>query len=231
MRAKNRKTITVEVPQKKIVRVRKKAPRKWDFDFRGIRGRPPTEMEMDQLTGKLRVSRFHGEKAAFTSPEELQQRCDEYFESCFGPLIFKGNIIRDDDGNIQKVQQRPFTVSGLAYHLGIETSTFNRYCNGQMDDLGEEFQDKIFSKILEKARQRIEIFAEENLYNRDAQNGARFVLDTHFARTTQKEKAEILERMSNIELRKAELEMKKQVLGTDDEDSSLKITIVRKDEE
>lgn len=225
--------ITVEVPDKKIVRVKRKkdVPRRWLFDFRGIRSNPPSQLEIDRLTGRVRMKKSRGERAAFTSPEILQRDCDEYFESCYGPLIHKGRIVKDENGEIVKVQKRPFTVSGLAYHLGIETSTFNRYCNGQMDDLGAEFDDEMFSKILERARQRIEIFAEENLYNRDAQNGARFVLDAHFSRITQKEKAEIAERMNNIEMKRQELDLKKQALSiSDDEDNSIEIVITRKDE-
>ena len=225
------KRIMVEVPDKKIVRVKRKSNRRWLFDLRGIRSHPPNQLEIDRLTGKIKMKKFAGEHAAFTSPEALQLLCDEYFESCFGPLIVKGKTVRDNDGKIVKTQKRPFTVSGLAYHLGIETSTFNRYCNGQMDDLGAEYDDEIFSKILERARQRIEIFAEENLYNRDAQNGARFVLDAHFARVTQKEKAEIAEKYSNMEVKKQELELKKQALDIGaDEDNSLQVTIIRKEE-
>lgn len=223
--------ITVEVPDKKIVRVKRKRPRRWMFDFRGIRSCPPSQLEIDRLTGRIKMKKSRGERAAFTSPEMLQLECDEYFESCFGPLVYKGRVVRDSEGNIVKTQKRPFTVSGLAYHLGIETSTFNRYCNGQMDDFSAEYDDQIFSKILERARQRIEIFAEENLYNREAQNGARFVLDTHFSRVTQKERAEIAEKMNNIEIKKQEIDLKRQALSLgDEEDSSVEIIITRKED-
>lgn len=223
--------ITVEVPDKKIVRVKRKTDRRWLFDFRGIRANPPSQLDIDRLTGKVKMKKSRGERAAFTSPELLQMQCDEYFESCYGPLVYKGRLVRDDNGEIVKTQKRPFTVSGLAYHLGIETSTFNRYCNGQMDDLGAEYDDEIFSKILERSRQRIEIFAEESLYNRDSQNGARFVLDAHFSRVTQKEKAEIEEKKNNIELKKQELELKRQALSLgEDEDNSIEIVITRKED-
>lgn len=226
------KTISVKVPQKRLVRIKKKSSKLWIFDFRGIRSHPPTQLELMNLLGLRSVNRA-GEKPAFSSPESLQKEIDDYFMSCYAPVIDKnGRIVRDDKGEIVKFQKRPFTVSGLAYHLGICTATLNRYCDGRMDDLGEEDDNCLYSTILKRAKQKIECFAEESLYNRDSQPGARFVLDTHFRRVTQKEQAEIFEKRSNVKLKKKELELKQAMSDVDNsEDNNFTINIVRKERE
>lgn len=226
------KTIRVKVPAKRLVRFKQKRPRMWIFDFRGIRSHPPTQLELMNLTG-IRPVNKSGEKPAFSSPEVLQKEVDDYFMSCYAPVIDKnGRIVRDDDGEIVKIQKRPFTVSGLAYHIGVGTMTLNRYCDGRMDDLGEEDENMLFSVILKRAKQRIESFAEESLYNRDSQAGARFVLDTHFRRITQKEQAEIFEKHSNVKLKEKELELKQSMMDVDNsEDNNFTINIVRKGKE
>lgn len=225
------KVISVKVPAKRLVRIKCKRPRLWIFDFRGIRNRPPTQKELLNLLGQRTVKNA-GEKPAFSSPEILQRDVDEYFMSCYGPIVDKrGNLVRDEQGEIVKVQKKPFTVAGLAYHIGIATNTFNRYCSGRMDDLGQEDDNLLFSVILQRAKQRIEAFAEESLYSKDSQPGARFVLDSHFKRTTQKEQAEIFEKLKNIEIKQKELEIKRDMLGDDtDGDNTLTINIVRKEE-
>ncbi len=226
------KTIKINLPNKRLVRIKQKSSRLWIFDFRGIRNHPPTKFELDNIIGRRVVER-PGEKPAFSSPEVLQSEIDAYFMSCYAPVIDKnGRIVRDDNGEIVKVQKRPFTVSGLAYHIGVSTMTLNRYCDGRMDDLGEDDEDMLYSVILKRAKQRIELFAEESLYNRDSQPGARFVLDTHFKRVTQKERAEIFEKRSNVKLKRKELELKQAMSDIDNgDDNNLTINIVRKERE
>lgn len=225
------KTILVNVPQKRLVRIKQKCSRLWIFDFRGIRSHPPTKIELENLKGNRFVGR-PGEKPAFSSPETLQKEIDDYFMSCYAPVIDKsGRIVRDDNGEIVKFQKRPFTVSGLAYHLGVCTMTLNRYCDGRMDDLSEDDDNYLYSTILQRAKQRIECFAEESLYSKDSQPGARFVLDTHFKRVTQKERAEIFEKRSNVKLKRKELELKQAMSDIEDEDNNLVINIVRKERE
>lgn len=225
------KTISVKVPAKRLVRIKRKKPRLWIFDFRGIRNHPPTQKELQNLLG-LRHAGYYGEKPAFTSPEVLQKNVDEYFMSCYEPVVDRaGRLVRDDKGEIVKVQKRPFTVSGLAYHIGVSTDALNRYCRGVMDDLGEEDDNLLYSTILQRAKQRIEFFVEESLYSRDSQPGARFVLDSHFNRTTQKEKAEIFEKLKNIEMKQKEFELKKNMSEEDTGDGTLTINIVRKEKD
>jgi len=71
----------------------------------------------------------------------------------------------DSEGNASC--KRP-TLSGLAYHLDIDTETLRNY--GKKDD---------FFGIVKRARQRVEIALEERLYE-NAPTGAIFNLKCNF---------------------------------------------------
>lgn len=211
-------------------RWKQKRARLWLFDFRGIQGKKPTKQQLKKLK---KVNRsYHGQKPTFSSPEQLQMQIDQYFDSCYGPLIDwkKNEIVYDKDGNAVRVQVEPFTVNGLAYHLGVPTDTLDRITWGYMDDWEQTDEDKICSALLKKAKQKIARYAEKRLYDRDGVLGAKFVLDHHFRAVGQREAAEIMAIHKNLEYKQQELEMKKQMLDLEDEDNSFNITIVRKED-
>ena len=211
-------------------RYKQKRARLWLFDFRGIQGRKPSK----DMLRKMRqpYQSYRGNKPIFTSPEQLQLEIDQYFESCYGPLIDwkKNEVVYDKDGNTVRVQVKPFTVNGLAYWLGIPTETLDQITWGFQDDWNTTDEEKLYSAILKRAKQRIALYSEERLYDREGVVGAKFVLDHHFRAITNKEAAEIAAMNKNLEYKKQELEMKKQMLDLDDGDNSLNITIVRKDD-
>jgi len=68
------------------------------------------------------------------------------------------------------------------------------------------------------------------LYDRDGVVGAKFVLNHYFRMLERRDEAEINAIKKNLEYKAQELEMKKQMLDIDDEDGSLQITIVRKED-
>lgn len=222
--------IVVKVPRKRIQRIRhatdmhgNEIPRRYIIDFRAIR---TTRRDTRDYVKR----NFLGEKPAFSSPEELQRLVDEYFVSCEIPFMDKnGNIKEDKNGNPIYVQVKPYTVSGLALHLGIHTSTFGRYASGYFDEFEE--LDLRYSRILGKARQKIESYAESRLYDKDGYNGSRFVLDSKFGWRTGKEQAEIEDKRFNQYIRQQELEIKKQLMAMGEEDSNIEVRIVRKGEE
>lgn len=104
--------------------------------------------------------------------EEMQQKIDEYFESC------KGHIYLDDDG--RPVFDRngmpimidciPPTVTGLALALGLKSR--QAVLNYQERP---EFNDAIT-----RAKLRIEEYAERRLYDAGGNKGAIFSLRTNF---------------------------------------------------
>lgn len=212
-------------------RFKKQRARVWLFDFRGIQTSPPSKSQIQLLKRAHRS--YRGKKPAFSSPQQLQAEVDQYFESCYGPLIDwkKNELVYDKNGEIVKVQVEPFTVAGLAYYIGVPTEVLDKITWGWFDDLEDTTdEDELCSAILKRAKQRINLYAEKRLYDRDGVVGAKFVLDHHFKMIGQKESAEIEALRKQTEYKMQELEMKKQMLDMGDEDNSLQITIVRKDD-
>ena len=212
-------------------RFKKQRARVWLFDFRGIQTSPPSKSQIQLLKRAHRS--YRGKKPAFSSPQQLQAEVDQYFESCYGPLIDwkKNELVYDKNGEVVKVQVEPFTVAGLAYYIGVPTEVLDKITWGWFDDLEDTTdEDELCSAILKRAKQRINLYAEKRLYDREGVVGAKFVLDHHFKMIGQKESAEIEALRKQTEYKMQELEMKKQMLDMGDEDNSLQITIVRKDD-
>lgn len=228
------KQIRVTVPKREVKRVRKvmkNGPKLtptpvWLIDFRGIRSTNCVEKSKKKR-------RYSGQKSAFNSPEKLQREIDAYFESCYGFMFDKnGNLKYDKNGEPIRYQKKPFTISGLALSIGISTQTLNRYCIGTFDnDMDSDPNLGTYRKILVRAKQRIESYVESRLYDRDGTTGARFVLDSSFGWTTQKEASEIQEKQFNMWIREQEFELKQKLMTMGAESEALEIKIVRKGEE
>lgn len=220
--------VNKDVPWKPLVRwreVKGSYGRQIQLDLRGIRD------PHNPLNGHINPT--VGVKPKFVTPEQLKCMVDEYFESCNGPLLDKyGQIQYDKKGNIIKVQTKPYAVSGLALHLGITTQSLKGYRIGEIDTILQEMKadtdnEPTFAQVLFEAKQRIEAYAENRLYDRDGQGGARYVLDSAFGWTTKKEEAEIEKMRAESRLRRDEFELKKKLIDEGEEDSSLTINIVR----
>lgn len=114
-----------------------------------------------------------GRPLKYTSVEEMQKDIDEYFAYC-------------DENN------KPYTVSGLAYALGTNRQTLINY----------EAKDGFFDTI-KGAKARIEMFNEELLYNKDVSTtGVIFNLKNNYGwKDKQEIEAEVNSAVSiNIEL-------------------------------
>lgn len=107
-----------------------------------------------------------GRPLKFKSAKELQKKIDEYFESCFEERWSRDNKtgkwhpVYDRHGNIIRDQVRPFTITGLAVHLGTSRRTLLDY---------EEYGDE-FAHTIKQAKARIEAYTEQQLYNPEARN-------------------------------------------------------------
>jgi hypothetical protein len=179
------------------------------IDFRNV---PPRTSVLDDVSffshnrGGVNLGR-----RAFKSAEELQLRIDAYFFNC-------------------EENRMPFTLSGLARALEVRTSTLQCYGRGLRDDYGfDEDSDEQFSDIIYKARQKIEEFAETNLYSKFGFNGAKFVLDVSFGWVSGRDAWAIREVKNNIKVKNEELGIKKQLIDNEDT-SSITVNIVRKGE-
>lgn len=220
-----KKQIVIDVPKHPVVRYRFLDERTVVLDLRGIFS------PHSPFNGRLNPTK--GQKRRFMSPQHLQSMIDEYFESCNGPLLDRyGNLVYDKDGRLVKTQVEPWTVSGLALYLGISTNTLKQYKLGRIDSLLNEMRVDTddymtFSSVVLRARQKIEGYAEKRLYDKDGQYGARFVLDNAFGWLSKKEQTEIDKMVQESILKAKEFELKKDLLDSGEDDSSLTINIVR----
>ena len=109
-----------------------------------------------------------GRKPTFTSAEEMQEKIDAYFASCDPELLRDGDgtPMLNKNGEPVYVGGRPMTIQGLALALGFTSrqSLLNYKAK-------REFVDTVT-----RARLRVEQYAAERLFDRDAQRGAQFTL-------------------------------------------------------
>lgn len=113
-----------------------------------------------------------GRPRKYKTPKALQAAVDEYFKSC------EGELLKDDDGRVLLdkhrkpiyLNQKPLTVTGLAYYLGFAST----------QSLFDYAEDERFSAIISRAKLRIESYLEERLMDRDGQRGAQFNLQCNF---------------------------------------------------
>jgi len=220
--------IILDAPKHPVIRYSYEDDRHIVLDMRGIRN--PNKL----LQGLLN-SRAHEKR--LVSPEYLKTMIDEYFDSCNGPLIDKyGQPQYDRNGNLIRVQIRPWTLSGLALYLGLSTPALKRYEKSKIDTILDEMRIKTtdkqtFAMILAQAKQKVEMGAETRLYDSEGFRGAQFVLNNGFRWMTQKEQADIDRDRKQLELKLQEYELRKKLLDDGVDDSNLTINIVRREKE
>ena len=89
----------------------------------------------------------------FKTPEDLQILINEYFDT-------------------MHKNRKPYTISGLALWIGVTTQTLRRW--------ETNYGDTIYADIIKFAKQRVENYAEESLYDNKKVSGAKFVLENYF---------------------------------------------------
>ena len=99
-------------------------------------------------------------RCRYKTPEELEQKISEYILGC-------------------KAERRPLTISGLATYLGLTTTTLRRY---EKDYPGTEY-----AEIISIAKQMIETYTEEALFDSRSCSGAKFSLQNNFGWTEKQE--------------------------------------------
>lgn len=162
----------------------------------------------------------------FRDADHMRSMVEGYFESCFSPIINRktGELVYTADGEIKYYQHKPFTFAGLALALGTTPRQIDRYIHRSLN--GED--DPSYAEVLIPAKLRIQEFAECHLYDKDASNGAKFVLQTMCKVTTAKEDSEINSNYGKLELAKKEFDLKKRLIDDDgDEDTTINVNIIR----
>lgn len=115
----------------------------------------------------------YGKRPRYKTPEEIQEKIDQYFEDCKGTLLkdHNGDPIIDRWGNPVYLDKKPPTVTGLALALGFKTRRALMLYQAK-----KEFMDVIL-----EAKSRVEMYNEEQLFSRDGSRGAQFSLQHNFA--------------------------------------------------
>lgn len=102
----------------------------------------------------------------FKTPEELEKAIDEYFAYCDNRI----KTIHTKEGEEVGVNiPAPYTMAGLAYALGVDRKTIINY----------KRNEKYFHAI-KKARDKVEEFAETQLYEGKNTAGVIFNLKNNF---------------------------------------------------
>ncbi|WP_428043426.1 terminase small subunit [Candidatus Avelusimicrobium faecicola] len=117
------------------------------------------------------VQKPTGRPAMFRTPEAMQAKIDEYFNSQVGqfPLLDRNGKQVYTKAGVPLFEERPPTVSGLALFLGFA----DRY------SLYEYKQKAAFTFTVKRAIARIEHYAERGVMTRDKPTGAIFWLKNH----------------------------------------------------
>ena len=89
-------------------------------------------------------------KRKYETIEDMQKKIDNYFDYC-------------------EKNKKPFTVSGLAFALGLSREQLNVYCKREN-----------FADTLKKAKARIEQYLEEKLVSGSCVTGVIFSLKNNF---------------------------------------------------
>lgn len=118
----------------------------------------------------------------YKSAEEMQEKINAYFESCEGKLLLdeNGRPMLTKNGEPVWIGRRPLTIQGLALALGFTSR----------QSLLNYRAKKEFMDVLSRARLRVEQYAAEQLFDRDAQRGAQFTLACGFNYRLETEKNE-----------------------------------------
>lgn len=160
----------------------------------------------------------------YSTPEQLQDKVNEYFDSCYGPGFYKGDPMLDRNGEPVIVQREPFTVAGLARHLKLSRMMLCKYETfGKTGLIPKEYAD-----IIVDAKLRIQEYAEKRLYDRDGSSGARFVLEAGFGWMTKVEEKELRQNKKRIKVTQDKLKFLKETAEANKlTDNNLIVNIMR----
>ena len=172
---------------------------------------------------------YYGQYRKYRTPKDLERHINRYFEKCMTALRDKeGNVVYDSQGNEVMVQSKPFTISGMASFLGITTGTLRTYHIKAKAGL----IDPEYARVIIMARQKIEEFAESQLYTKDGSRGGEFVLRAGFGWQTKSERK--LDKMNKkkLKMQMSESKLKQQALEMGaDGDNKIEIRITRADKQ
>lgn len=161
-------------------------------------------MRQARLLKSLDPYQKYNHKLRYNTPEELQEKVNEYFDSCYGPAYYKGEPIYNPVTGEPVIKQiEPFTISGLARHLGITRMCLCKYDSYSKSGL-IPFE---YAEIILDAKLRIQDYAEKRLYDKEGSSGARFVLEAGFGWITRTEARELKNNKKRIKVAQDKLKL------------------------
>ena len=148
-------------------------------------------MKRYQVDQKISAIPKIGRPKKFTSVEELEEQVQGYFNSCFAPMTERQKVcindyeeeqekeydyidapVLDSNGDPVYYQFRPITVTGLAVHLDTTRDV--------LLDYEKKPENADFSPTIKRAKQMIQRYAEEYLFDGKNQTGAIFNLKNNW---------------------------------------------------
>ena len=100
-----------------------------------------------------------------------KREIDRYFAGCEGPRLDKnGNVLTDAEGKPILTVTKPYTVTGLAYALGLESREALALVEGKP------------GALIRRALLKIEEYAEQQLFSKDSHAGSKLFLAVNFER-------------------------------------------------
>ncbi len=142
------------------------------------------------------VKPYNGYPRSFKSPQELQQKIDSYFNSCWRNVV----IVTDKKGNplkYEKQQVDPYTVLGMVIHLNTTRETLSVYERGEYDN---RENNEIYSDIVKHAKNKVEEYAEKKLYTQGNNVGLIFLMKNRFKWVDKHEIQSNINVNSNVEV-------------------------------
>lgn len=130
----------------------------------------------------------NGRPFLFTDPAKLKVNIQAYFDMQDPHVVstIKETGYSKDGKTIfmereEMTEQEPYTVSGLARHLGVTRQTLRAYRKKEhySEEIPEEIQQELINTIGD-AFLRVEEYAERQLYKPGIANGAKFNLTNNF---------------------------------------------------
>lgn len=111
-------------------------------------------------------------KKAPKNINEIKKRVENYFSSRLQPMTDKnGNVILDENGEIINKVSLPYTLTGLALAVGLESR----------EELFS-FTDPEINRFLRMSAMKVEEYAEERLFSKEAFSGVKLFLSVNFDR-------------------------------------------------
>lgn len=108
-----------------------------------------------------------GRPLKYKTAKQLEEAIDDYFDYCDNRMT--SVYIKEVGDNVQISNPAPYTMSGLAYKLGIDRNTLLSYGNNDN-----------FSALIKQARMKVQVDVEQRLMEGKNQAGAIFNLKNNF---------------------------------------------------